>query len=84
MLALFGILLIGGGGLWRAHSDRTDLTTALRSVLWAAIGGLLAYVLFALGILLSDYLRSIFGAWAALLITLLGGGLTWLWFGRKM
>ncbi len=83
LLALIGVLLIGGGSFWRARNGRGDVSAALRTGLWAAIGGLIAYVLFDLGAPGSDWLRSLFGAGAALIVALIGGAISWLWLMRK-
>jgi beta-N-acetylhexosaminidase len=83
VLALIGVLLIGGGSYWRARNGHGDLSAALRTGLWAAIGGLMAYVLFDLGVPGSDWLRSMFGAGAALIVALIGGAIPWMWLMRR-
>ncbi len=83
LLALVSVIGIGAGSFWRARQDRLELITALRCALWTAIGGVIAYGLFAIGILASDWLRSIFGALAVLLVTIAGGAIALVWVRRK-
>jgi hypothetical protein len=73
ILALAGVLALGGGGYWVVRRRRGDLTYALRASLWCVIGGLIGYVYFMLGLPGSDVLRAAVGSWGALLTVLLGG-----------
>jgi beta-N-acetylhexosaminidase len=83
LLALIGVGLAGSGGYWRMHLTAGDRSRALRAALWSAIGGLIAYTLFGLGLPGASALRSVFGAWAALLVTLIGGLIPLVWWWRK-
>jgi hypothetical protein len=62
---------------------RGDLARALRAGLWCAIGGLIGYVYFTLGLPGSDLLRALLSSWSALLIVLLGGMLPLLYWLRQ-
>ncbi len=73
LLALLGAAAIGGGGYWAMRQRRDDLARALRGGLWCAIGGLIGYVYFSLGLPGSDLLRTILSGWATLLFVTLGG-----------
>ena len=84
LFALIGVVLIGGGGYWaRVRHSRDDGALALRSGLWAVVGGLIAYVLFGLGLPGSEWLRSTFGVWAALLVAIVGGAIPLIWLWRR-
>lgn len=83
LLALIGVGLIGGGSYWRAHTLSGNRSQALRVALWAAIGGLIAYTLFGLGLPGAAVLRSVLGAWAALLATAIGSLIPLIWLWRK-
>ncbi|CAG0929877.1 Beta-hexosaminidase [Thermoflexales bacterium] len=73
ILALMGVAAIGGGGYWAARQRRDDLARALRAGLWCALGGLIGYVYFSLGLPGSELFRSILSGWAALLFVGVGG-----------
>jgi hypothetical protein len=83
LLALIGALAIGGGAYWVMRQRRTDLAQALRVGLWCAIGGLIGYVYFTLGLPGSDLLRALLSSWGALLIVLLGGMLPMMYWLRR-
>ncbi len=83
IFALIGVVLISGGSLWRARHQQVELSKAVQVAVWAAIGGLIAYVLFAAGILASGWLRSIFGGLAVLLVTIIGGTIASVWVRRN-
>jgi beta-N-acetylhexosaminidase len=73
IVALIGVMMLGGGGYWGVRRRRGDLTYALRASLWCAIGGLMGYMYFTLGLPGSEVLRAAVGSWGALLMVLLGG-----------
>jgi hypothetical protein len=83
ILALMGVAAIGGGGYWAMRQRRSDLARALRVGLWCAIGGLIGYVYFSLGLPGSDLLRAILSSWAVLLIVLVGGSVPLLYWLRR-
>jgi beta-N-acetylhexosaminidase len=83
ILALIGVAVIGGGGYWAMRQRRGDLSHALRVGLWCAIGGLLGYVYFTLGLPGSDLLRALLSSWGALLIVVLGGMLPMVYWLRR-
>ena len=84
LMALIGVLIVGSGGYWRARRDeRNDLSYALRAALWTAIGGLIGYVLFSLGLPGSALVRASLGSWSALLIVIIGGMVPLIWMMRK-
>ena len=83
-MALIGVMIVGSGGYWRARRDeRIDLSFALRAALWAAIGGLIGYVLFSLGLPGSALGRASLGSWSAVLIVIIGGMIPLIWIMRK-
>jgi hypothetical protein len=82
ILALIGVAAIGGGGYWAVRQRRGDLSRALKMGLWCAIGGLIGYVYFTLGLPGSDVLRSMLGGWGALVMVLLGGVLPLIYWLR--
>ncbi len=83
ILALIGVVAIGGGGYWAMRQRRGDLSHALRAGLWCAIGGLIGYVYFTLGLPGSDLLRALLSSWGALLIVVLGGMLPMVYWLRR-
>ncbi len=85
LLALIGSALIGSGSYWymRRQNGRDDVFHALRVGLWSAMGGLIAYVLFGLGLPGAAWLRLTFGAWAAMLVAILGGAIPLIYLWRK-
>ena len=83
LLALTGIALLGGGGYWLIRQRQNDLAQALRVALWTAMGGLLGYVYFSLGLPGSEGLRAIFGGLAPVLMALLGGAVPLLYQLRR-
>jgi hypothetical protein len=83
VLALFAVVAVGSGGYWAARQQRDDLARALRVGLWCAIGGLMGYVYFSLGLPGSDVLRAGLNNWAVLLIVLLGGSVPLLYWLRR-
>jgi beta-N-acetylhexosaminidase len=83
LLTLTGIALLGGGGYWLIRQRQNDLSDALRAALWTAIGGLLGYVYFSLGLPGSEVLRAIFGGFAPVLMALLGGAIPLLYQLRR-
>jgi len=83
ILALIGAAAIGGGGYWAVRQRRGDLARALQVGLWCAIGGLIGYVYFSVGLPGSDLLRATFSGWAVLLIVLLGGMLPLVYWLRR-
>ncbi len=83
MLALIGAAIMGGGAYQAMRRRRGDLAHALRVGLWCAIGGLIGYVYFTLGLPGSDLLRALLSSWGALLIALLGGILPMVYWLRR-
>ncbi|HTP11365.1 MAG TPA: hypothetical protein VMP08_24100, partial [Anaerolineae bacterium] len=83
ILALIGVVAIGGGGYWAMRQRRGDLTHALRASLWCAIGGLIGYVYFTVGLPGSDLLRTVVSGWGVLLMVLLGGALPLVYWLRR-
>jgi beta-N-acetylhexosaminidase len=83
ILALIGVAAIGGGGYWAVRQRRGDLARALRAGLWCALGGLIGYVYFTLGLPGSDLLRAAVSSWGALLIVALGGLLPLMYWLRR-
>ena len=83
LLTLTGVALLGGGGYWLIRQRQNDLSDALRAALWTAIGGLLGYVYFSLGLPGSEVLRAIFGGLAPVLMALLGGAIPLLYQLRR-
>jgi len=83
ILALIGVAAIGGGGYWAMRQRRGDVSHALRVGLWCAIGGLLGYVYFTLGLPGSELLRALLSSWGALLIVVLGGMLPMVYWLRR-
>jgi hypothetical protein len=83
ILALIGVVAIGGGGYWAMRQRRGDLSHALRVGLWCAIGGLIGYVYFTLGLPGSDLLRALLSSWGALLIVVLSGMLPMVYWLRR-
>ena len=83
ILALIGVVAIGGGGYWAMRQRRGDLSHALRAGLWCAVGGLIGYVYFTLGLPGSDLLRALLSSWGALLIVVLGGMLPMVYWLRR-
>jgi beta-N-acetylhexosaminidase len=82
-VALLGVLVMGGVGFGVAQQRNGDLTRALRASLWCAIGGLLGYVYFTLGLPGSEVLRSALGSWGALVMVVIGGGLPLMFWLRR-
>jgi len=64
LMAVAVIALTAYAGLWRR---RRDLSRALQGALWCAIGGLVAYIVLALGLPGADWLRRQAGVWTAAL-----------------
>jgi hypothetical protein len=83
LLALIAVGAIGGGGYWAARQRRDDLARALRVGLWCAVGGLIGYVYFSLGLPGSDILRAGLSNWAVLLIVLVSGSVPLLYWLRR-
>jgi hypothetical protein len=83
ILALVGVMVIGGGSYWAVRRRRGDLVHALRASLWCAIGGLIGYMYFTLGLPGSDVLRAAAGSWGALVLVLLGGVLPLVYWLRR-
>jgi beta-N-acetylhexosaminidase len=73
ILAMIGVAALGGGGYWAMRQRRGDLADALRAGLWCAIGGLIGYVYFTLGLPGSEVLRTLLSSWGVVLIVILGG-----------
>ncbi len=72
LLALIGVVVMGGIGFGVAQQRNRDLARALRASLWCAVGGLLGYVYFMLGLPGSEVLRSALGSWGALVTVVIG------------
>jgi beta-N-acetylhexosaminidase len=83
ILALIGAAAIGCGGYWAMRQRRGNLSRALRVGLWCAVGGLIGYVYFTLGLPGSDLLRALLSSWGALLIVVLGGMLPLVYWLRR-
>jgi hypothetical protein len=82
-LALIGVAALGGGGYWAMRQRRGDLADALRAGLWCAIGGLIGYVYFTLGLPGSEALRTLLSSWGAVVIVMLGGMLPLMYWLRR-
>ena len=83
ILALIGVAALGGGGYWAMRQRRGDLASALRAGLWCALGGLIGYVYFTLGLPGSEVLRTLLSSWGAVLLVLLGGMLPLVYWLRR-
>jgi beta-N-acetylhexosaminidase len=83
LLTLTGIVLLGGSGYWLIRQHQNDLAKALRTALWTAIGGLLGYMYFSLGLPGSDVLRATLGGWTPVLLALLGSTILLLYHLRR-
>lgn len=87
-LALTGVMLAAGAGIWLGWTTRRDKPSwGLRLALLTAVGGLLGYNYCALNLPGSEHLQGWTGAWSATglawaggLLTLLAGGM---WFNRR-
>jgi beta-N-acetylhexosaminidase len=83
LTALVGIAVLGGGGYWVIQQRKHDLSSALRTALWTAIGGLVGYVYFSLGLPGSDAVRAAFSGLAPLFMALLGAAILLLYQLRR-
>jgi hypothetical protein len=83
ILAMIGVAAMGAGGYWAMRQRRGDLTDALRAGLWCAIGGLIGYVYFTLGLPGSEALRTLLSSWGAVLIVILSGMLPLVYWLRR-
>jgi hypothetical protein len=62
---------------------RGNLTRALSAGLWCAIGGLLGYVYFTVGLPGSEALRAALDSWGALLMVVVCGALPLVYWLRR-
>nr|MBP7687153.1 hypothetical protein [Thermoflexales bacterium] len=83
ILALLGAAVMGGSGYWRVQVAGYDRARALRVGLLAVTGALLAYAALGLGLPGADWLRANFGAWAALIVALIGGTVWLVWAEKR-
>jgi len=78
LMALVGLVITGGAGFWtrrrrrRPQADIDVIAHSLRWALWSVMAGLIGYVLYGAG-LGSAPIKSVFGAWAALMVVLICG-----------
>jgi beta-N-acetylhexosaminidase len=73
VLALAGVMLVGGLGYTAVRSGGASAIHALRVSLWCVVGGLALYLAYALRLPGANWLRRQVGAWAAAWVALAGG-----------
>jgi len=73
VLALLGVLVVGGTGYYVVRQHNGPVSRALRLALWCMIGGLALYLAYALRVPGAAWLRERNGVWAAGWTALLGG-----------
>jgi len=76
-LALLGVMVASGTGYYVMRLNNGPVSQALRLALWGVIGGLVLYLVYALRLPGTAWLRGRSGVWAAWWITLLGGMVPW-------
>lgn len=81
-LALLSVLVVGLGTLFMYRTTAEMPDKAVRNILLASIGGLVAYSLYGLGLFpAADWMQRELRPWGAALVTLLGSlvalGITW-------
>lgn len=90
ILALVGVLIVGGSEYYIVRSNGKPVSPALRLALWGVIGGLALYLVYALLLPNVGWLEGMNSAWAAGGVALLGGltplAVAWIagWLGQKM
>ena len=80
LLALVGVIVMGGVGYWtqrtRRRSGEADMDATSRAVrwgLWSVLAGLIGYVLYGLRAPGSLWARTALGAWTALVVAMIFG-----------
>jgi beta-N-acetylhexosaminidase len=72
VLALLGVLVVGGIGYYAMRSRNEPISHAVRVTLWCVVGGLALYLAYALHLPGATWLRERTGIWAAAWVALLG------------
>jgi len=72
-------VLTGGAGYAVGKSEKRDLSSTIRGMLWGMIGSLVLYIYFALGLPGSEWIEQL-GSWTAFILTLFGGALGLLFY----